>query len=127
MVVLAANRREELTAAIVALGLDSDAVLPGLPDSGIAEYEAELVERLEVLLADADCVILPWPGDPHPDHAAVGRAGLAAAPVQAHRWSYPVWMWHWMGTDDPAIPWRHAPGTPQPRTRHSATGQSCTS
>jgi LmbE family N-acetylglucosaminyl deacetylase len=106
---LAATRRDELTAAIVALGLDPDAVqLLGLPDSGIAEYEAELVERLEVLLCEADCVILPWPGDPHPDHAAVGRAGLAAAPVQAHRWSYPVWMWHRMGTDDPAIPWRHA-------------------
>ena len=106
---VAATRREELAAAIVALGLDPDAVqLLGLPDSGIAEYEAELIERLEVLLADADCVILPWRGDPDPDHAAVGRAGLAAAPVQAHRWSYPVWMWHRMRTDDPAIPWRHA-------------------
>jgi LmbE family N-acetylglucosaminyl deacetylase len=106
---LATTRRDELTAAIVALGLDSQAVqLLGLPDSGIAEHESELTERLKVLLRDADCVIVPWPGDPHPDHAAVGRAGLAAAPVQAHRWSYPIWMWHWLDTQDPDIPWHYA-------------------
>jgi LmbE family N-acetylglucosaminyl deacetylase len=106
---LAATRRQELTAAIVALGLDPDAVqLLGLPDSAIAEHEADLAKRLEELLSDADCVIVPWPGDPHPDHAAVGRAGLAAAPVHAHRWSYPIWAWHWMDTEDAALPWRNA-------------------
>ncbi|MDX6281838.1 MAG: hypothetical protein QOH03_2909 [Kribbellaceae bacterium] len=106
---LAATRRDELRAAIVALGLDPEAVqLLGLPDSGIADHEDELVERLEVLLRDADCVIVPWPRDPHPDHAAVGRAGLAAAPVEAHCWSYPIWTWHWLATDDTGIPWHHA-------------------
>ncbi|MDX6260223.1 MAG: hypothetical protein QOH84_1911 [Kribbellaceae bacterium] len=106
---LAATRRDELTAAVVALGLDPGAVqLLGLPDSGIADHEDELTKQLEVLLRDADSVIVPWPGDPHPDHAAVGRAGLAAAPVQAHRWSYPIWAWHWLDTDAPDIPWRHA-------------------
>ncbi len=110
---LAATRRKELTAAIVALGLDPhDVRLMGLPDSGIAEYEDELTERLDVVLQDADCVIVPWPHDPHPDHAAVGRAGLAAAPVQAHRWSYPIWMWHWLDPEDPVIPWRYAAACP---------------
>ncbi|MGQ0837498.1 PIG-L family deacetylase [Actinokineospora sp.] len=106
---LGVRRRRELVAALAALGLpDARVHLLGLPDSGLAEHEAELTERLAGLLHGADCVVVPWPGDPHPDHAAAGRAGLAAAPVHAHRWSYPIWMWQWMGTADPDIPWHHA-------------------
>jgi SAM-dependent methyltransferase len=60
------------------------------------------------LLADAEICLLPWPGDPHPDHQAAGRAAARAAPVTAHRWSYPVWLWHWMRPDDGGIPWARA-------------------
>ena len=106
---LAARRRVELTDALKLLNLDDVRVqFLGLPDSGIAGHEVELTELLREVLEDADCVLVPWPEDPHPDHAAVGRAGLAAAPVQAHRWSYPIWMWHWMDPADERPPWTRA-------------------
>jgi SAM-dependent methyltransferase len=60
------------------------------------------------LLADAEICLLPWPGDPHPDHQAAGWAAVRAAPVTAHRWSYPVWLWHWLRPDDGGIPWARA-------------------
>ncbi len=119
---LAARRRVELATAMEILGSGKvEVVFLGLPDSGLAEREDELRERLAELLRGADCVLLPWPGDPHPDHAAVGRAGLAAAPVEAHRWSYPIWMWHWMtpyddagSTPSLAPPWARAARVPLP-------------
>jgi LmbE family N-acetylglucosaminyl deacetylase len=106
---LAARRREELATAMDVLGSGKvELVFLGYPDSGLAEHEDELREQLAELLRGAACVVVPWPGDPHPDHAAVGRAGLAAAPVEAHRWSYPIWMWHWMTPYDDALPWARA-------------------
>lgn len=110
---LAARRREELRAAMEVLGSGKvEVVFLGLPDSGLAECEQELCERLVELLRGADCVLMPWSGDPHPDHAAVGRAGLLAAPVEAHRWSYPIWMWHWITPYDAAPPWPRAVRVP---------------
>ncbi|MGC4938748.1 PIG-L family deacetylase [Kribbella sp. DT2] len=112
---LAARRRDELATAMDVLGSGKVEVsYLGLPDSGLAECEDELRELLVELLRGADCVLLPWTGDPHPDHAAVGRAGLAAAPVEAHRWSYPVWMWHWMTPYDERPPWARAVRMPLP-------------
>ncbi|MFI9387713.1 PIG-L family deacetylase [Kutzneria sp. NPDC052558] len=106
---LGRRRRRELTESLRAQGLgDSDVHWLGLPDSGLAECRAELVAELRTLLADADCCLLPWPHDPHPDHSAVGKAVLAAAPVTAHCWSYPIWMWHWTAEESAEIPWRHA-------------------
>jgi LmbE family N-acetylglucosaminyl deacetylase len=102
---LGRTRRAELRESLRAQGL---AEVPvqwlGLPDSGLADRRDELTDRLRPLLAAADVCLLPWPGDPHPDHAAAGAAALAAAPLTAHRWSYPIWMWHWMTPDDPTIP-----------------------
>ncbi|GAA2659145.1 MULTISPECIES: bifunctional PIG-L family deacetylase/class I SAM-dependent methyltransferase [Actinosynnema] len=127
---LGARRRREMVAALEAQGLTG--VEPhwlGLPDSGLADVEPELVERLRELTRDADVVLLPWPHDPHPDHAAVGRAALAAAPARAHRWSYPIWMWHWMGVDS-ALPWQLASAhrlTPQERERKSSGLKAFTS
>lgn len=106
---LGARRRDEMRAAMRELGDgDLEPVFLGLPDSGLAECEEQLTELLRELLSGADYVLVPWPHDPHPDHATVGRAGLAAAPAQAHRWSYPVWMWHWMRPGDEPQPWAHA-------------------
>jgi LmbE family N-acetylglucosaminyl deacetylase len=80
----------------------------GFPDSGLAECVAELTEQLVPLLEDAEICFSPWAGDPHPDHQAAGSATLEAAPITAHCWSYPIWLWHWMRPDDGRIPWTHA-------------------
>jgi len=106
---LARTRRAELLAALQAQGLAGVPVRwLGLPDSGLAEHLDTLGHALGPLLADADAYLAPWSGDPHPDHRAAGLAAAAAAPVTAHGWSYPIWMWAWISPDDPAVPWRRA-------------------
>ncbi|WP_026420177.1 bifunctional PIG-L family deacetylase/class I SAM-dependent methyltransferase [Actinoalloteichus caeruleus] len=106
---LAGIRRRELRAALDRMGLDGvDPVWLGLPDSGLAEHEDALVSVLRELMADSDLCLFPWPDDPHPDHRAAGRAAAAAAPVGAHRWSYPIWLWHWRAPEDRSIPWDRA-------------------
>ena len=52
-------------------------------------------------------------GDGHPDHEAVGRATAAAcAGTGLTLLEYPVWMWHWAGPVDPAVPWDRAYSVP---------------
>lgn len=98
---LGGRRRAELGESLRAQGIpDAEVHWPGLPDSGLAEHRSELADRLTALLAGADVCLMPWPGDPHPDHQAVADAALEAAPVTAHRWSYPIWMWHWLRPRD---------------------------
>lgn len=106
---LADVRRGELCAALDSSGLGDVAVRwLDLPDSALSEHGRELTERLAEPLADADAYLAPWTGDPHPDHRAVGRATLAAAPATAYGWGYPVWMWPWMKPDSPEICWERA-------------------
>jgi LmbE family N-acetylglucosaminyl deacetylase len=106
---LATVRRAELAAAMRAQGLDGVPVTwLGLPDSGLADRADALCTALAPLLAGADAVLAPWPGDPHPDHRAAGLAAIAAAPVTAHAWSYPIWMWAWTEPGDTGIPWDRA-------------------
>lgn len=106
---LARTRRAELLAALQAQGLAGVPVRwLGLPDSGLTEHLDALGHALGPLLADADAYLAPWSGDPHPDHRAAGLAAAAAAPVTAHGWSYPIWMWAWTSPDDPAVPWQRA-------------------
>jgi LmbE family N-acetylglucosaminyl deacetylase len=106
---LARARRAELDAALRAQGLaDVPVHWLGLPDSELARCGPALHAALAPLLADADAYLAPWPGDPHPDHRAVGFATADAAPVTAHGWTYPVWMWAWLTPDDPAVPWERA-------------------
>jgi len=103
---LARARRLEMTAALRAQGLDDvDVHWLGLPDSGLAGCSAALRTALRPLLADADAYLAPWDGDPHPDHRAAGLAAADVAPVTAHGWAYPIWMWAWLTPDDPAVPW----------------------
>ena len=103
---LARTRRAELDRALDALGLDDIEVLRlGLPDSGLEGVEQELVVALRPLAADAEVCLAPWCDDPHPDHAAAGRALLAAAPAGAHRFGYPIWTWPWGDPRDPHLPW----------------------
>ncbi len=106
---LRAVRRQELHDALGEMGL-ADIVVHwlGLPDSGLAGRADELVEALSPLLRDADTCMTPWVGDPHPDHAAVGLCALTAAPVQTHRWTFPIWTLPWLTPQDPEVPWPQA-------------------
>lgn len=110
---LGAQRRTELDAALRAQGLGELVVeWLGLPDSDLAGHVDELTTALRPLLAGADLCLAPWPGDPHPDHQAAGAATRAAAPVTAHCWSYPIWMWPWTEPDGPGVPWGRAHAVP---------------
>ena len=92
---LATTRRKELTAALRALDLDTPVTWLGLPDSALAEHEAALVHALRPHLVAADTCLAPWTGDPHPDHAAAGRAARSAAPAHTHCYGYPIWAEPW--------------------------------
>lgn len=104
---LGRRRRRELHDALERLGLgDTPVDWLGLPDSAL---DADvLADRLSGRLAGADTCLAPWALDPHPDHAAAGRAVSAAAPATAHRWQYPIWMWTGHAPDDPHVPWSRA-------------------
>ncbi len=107
--VLGERRRVELLEALRRQGMeDVEPVWVGLPDSALAEHEAELTDAVRVVAADSELCLAPWPGDPHPDHRVAGRAAFRAAPLGAHRWSYPIWLWHMVAPDDRAIPWSKA-------------------
>ena len=106
---LARARRAELAAALRAQALHGiDVHWIGLPDSGLRDRGPELRAALAPLLDGADAYLAPWAGDPHPDHRAAGLAAAEAAPVTAHGWAYPIWMWAWLTPDDPAVPWDRA-------------------
>ena len=108
---LGRTRRAELHRALRVHGMAAVAVhWLGLPDSGLGEQgrAEELAELLRPHLRDVEAYLAPWTGDPHPDHAVAGAAAAAAAPVSAHGWNYPIWMWTRTGPEDPAIPWSHA-------------------
>ncbi|WP_290063201.1 bifunctional PIG-L family deacetylase/class I SAM-dependent methyltransferase [Amycolatopsis solani] len=102
-------RRLELADSLRAQGLSGvEPVWLGLPDSGLSAHGDELTEAVRQRAAGHDLCLFPWPGDPHPDHQAAARAAIAAAPLTAQCWSYPIWLWHRLRPDDPAIPWARA-------------------
>jgi LmbE family N-acetylglucosaminyl deacetylase len=100
---LARRRADELRDALDVLGVRSDPLRLGLPDSGLTGREDDLRAALTGLAQRADLVVGTWSHDAHPDHEAVGRAcrALDAAPV----WEVPVWAWHWAVPGDPRFPW----------------------
>jgi LmbE family N-acetylglucosaminyl deacetylase len=103
---LAATRRVELYAAWSELGHPAESVTwLGLPDSALAAHEDALVEALRPLLADADACLAPWPADPHPDHAAAGRAARRAAAAHTHCFGYPIWLTPWNRPGAVEVPW----------------------
>ncbi len=110
-------RRSELRRAAEILEIGPPLSL-GLPDGQLTDHQDELTSRLvEILAAAASGVwcAATWRGDGHPDHEAVGRAtATACARTGATLLEYPVWMWHWAGPTDPAVPWDRAYSVPVP-------------
>ncbi|BBG00951.1 MULTISPECIES: bifunctional PIG-L family deacetylase/class I SAM-dependent methyltransferase [Pseudonocardia] len=103
---LAGTRLRELADALAALEVPATVHRLGMPDSALRTDE--LTAALTPLLADADAWISPWREDPHPDHAAVGRACAAAAPVSAHGFGFPIWARTRFDPTDPVVPWDRA-------------------
>ncbi|MBW0105833.1 PIG-L deacetylase family protein [Pseudonocardia sp. KRD291] len=104
---LGRTRRAELHTALARLGVGASPVTwLGLPDSALDPVE--LGVALGPHLRDADAYLAPWEHDPHPDHAAAGRAAAAAAPVTVRGWGYPIWACTTLDPDDPSIPWSQA-------------------
>lgn len=111
---LGRTRLREFFEAISALGLDQAEIHRlDLPDGLLADHEPEIVQALTAALGACSgqtparvAVLAPWTKDPHPDHQAAGRAaGVAARRAGSLRWSYPVWMRHGLGPQDPGVPW----------------------
>ncbi|MFI5896556.1 PIG-L deacetylase family protein [Actinoplanes sp. NPDC051513] len=94
---LAALRRAEMSSAAGRLGLDPDAVRwGGFEDGTLSSQEKDLFAYVAELLAEVrpDDVYTTSADEPHPDHAALGRAVRAAAASSGSRvLEYPVWLW----------------------------------
>lgn len=100
---LARTRLAEVDTALAELGVPARVHRLGLPDSRLDARE--LVPALAGLLEHADAWASPWLGDPHPDHAAVGQACRAAAPVTAHGFGFPIWARTRCDPGEPGVPW----------------------
>jgi len=93
---VARTRREEATAAYLALGIDPTCQTLGIADGAVADDEGVLATALGALTGPGDLVVAPWQHDGHPDHDAVGRAAsTVVARTGALLLAYPVWAWHW--------------------------------
>ncbi|RZT87250.1 LmbE family N-acetylglucosaminyl deacetylase [Pseudonocardia sediminis] len=104
---LGRTRRAELHTALDRLGLGTTPVTwLGMPDSALDADD--LTAALRPFLRDADACLAPWEHDPHPDHAAAGRAAAAAAPEGVRGWGYPIWACTAVEPDHPSIPWPQA-------------------
>ena len=115
---LAEQRREELLAAAIRLGIPRPWFL-GLPDGKVSENEGRVVHALREILEECPAgtwCASTWRGDGPPDHEATARAAATASQeMGAKLVEYPVSMWRWATPDDPAVPWdraRRVPLTP---------------
>jgi LmbE family N-acetylglucosaminyl deacetylase len=107
---LARRRRQEDADSLHRLGVGGREVIRlGLPDSGLADHEGELVEIAERMVKGFGLCLAPWLGDLHPDHEAVGRAAARAARTAGVAvCHFPIWMWHWASPADRRVPWERA-------------------
>jgi LmbE family N-acetylglucosaminyl deacetylase len=94
---LAALRRAELHEACARLGV-TDVVELGHRDGSLTGLPGLTAELAELVASRRPGVVLtPCAQDPHPDHAAVHHAtvaALAGVPTRPVVLSYPVWTWH---------------------------------
>lgn len=106
---LAGRREAEVHEALQRLAPGCQVHHLHLPDGRLADHESALQEALTGWVADLDvgcCLLAPWRGDGHPDHAAAGRvAARVAREYAAVLGEYPVWAWHWARDED--LPWPH--------------------
>jgi LmbE family N-acetylglucosaminyl deacetylase len=89
-------RESEQRNALVRLGVPAENTRRlRLPDSDVASYEAQLVDRLLPLVTKDTHLVAPWRGDFHPDHETCGRAAERVAfQTGATLTSYLFWTWH---------------------------------
>lgn len=101
---LAARRSGELDTALDRLGARRADVDP-LPDGALAERAHELTERIAGLVEQTgpEVVVGTWADDPHPDHAALGRAVLTLDGPRIY--GYPVWLTHAHGPESAPVDW----------------------
>lgn len=95
---LAALRRQELHEAAGRLGLPDGAVRwVEIEDGRVVANEGRLVAVIQDLLAELrpDDLYATSAAEPHPDHAAVGRAARRAAQLTGDvtLFEYPIWLW----------------------------------
>lgn len=95
---LAALRRNELAEAAKRLGVSESAVCwLGFEDGTVAANEDAVAAAIATLIAKLvpSEVYSTSADEPHPDHAAVGRAARKAVAASAgtHLLEYPVWLW----------------------------------
>lgn len=90
-------RREEAARATEVLGLPRERLtLLGLPDGELSLHTEEMADAISHSLRAAEFqdVLCTSPADPHPDHAALGRAAIAAVSgTEARLLFYPIWQW----------------------------------
>ena len=95
--VVAATRRGELAAATGVLGMSPERVwMLGFPDGELSRHEDQLVASLAALVRSwqPTTVLVSAICDPHPDHAALGRAARRAMAGQTGAlFEYMVWGW----------------------------------
>lgn len=73
-------------------------------DSQLTVHEAAMTDLLVDLARGADAVLGTWRHDPHPDHAATGRACAAAADAAGIVLvEYLVWAPYWLEPADVAV------------------------
>lgn len=99
---LAPARRQELDAALAALGLTNNAATHcDLGDGALHEHEDAMTRAIASQLQPEDLVLVTWHRDAHPDHEAAARATRAACARHGVRLlTYPVWAWHWSQPGD---------------------------
>lgn len=103
--VMAATRRGELACATEALGLLPEQVLTlGFPDRELTQQQGPLIASLTALVRSwqPSIVLVTARRDPHPDHAALGKAARHVMAGQAGAlFEYMVWGWmqptRWLG------------------------------
>jgi LmbE family N-acetylglucosaminyl deacetylase len=96
---LAALRRVEMSEAARRLGLTgADVHWGGFVDGELRHRGDEVVSFVTGLLTSLrpDEVYVTCAVEPHPDHAALGRAArraVACVDASVRLWEYPVWLW----------------------------------
>jgi len=101
---LIARRPGELIEALRVLGFDDpDVRRLRLPDGGLADESATLLDSLGKLVDGADLVLAPFDADGHPDHDAIGAAAVELCGDHTMLWQFPIWTWAW--TEPADQPW----------------------